>query len=112
MNPSDIAHEKNQQPVEVTGFSEVGGGGFEPPTPGFSIVVSKISKATPSPVTERGYAGSSKFTPRDVEQIAQHVDIESTDLAFVLRHWSSLCDATQDAILKLVRDGVSVSRTS
>lgn len=31
---------KSQQPFEVTGFTEMGGGGFEPPTPGFSILCS------------------------------------------------------------------------
>jgi hypothetical protein len=34
------AQKKSQQPFEVTGFSEMGGGGFEPPTPGFSILCS------------------------------------------------------------------------
>jgi len=37
---STLLHEKSQQPFEVAGFSEVGGGGFEPPTPGFSILCS------------------------------------------------------------------------
>ena len=37
---SSPAQKKSQQPVEVAGFSKMGGGGFEPPTPGFSIVVS------------------------------------------------------------------------
>jgi hypothetical protein len=34
------AQKKSQQPFEVTGFTEVGGGGVEPPTPGFSILCS------------------------------------------------------------------------
>ena len=37
---SSSAQNKSQQPVEVTGFSEMGGGGIEPPTPGFSILCS------------------------------------------------------------------------
>ena len=37
---SSPAQKKSQQPFGVTGFSEVGGGGFEPPTPGFSILCS------------------------------------------------------------------------
>jgi hypothetical protein len=37
---SDRRHKKSQQPFKVTGFREMGGGGFEPPTPGFSILCS------------------------------------------------------------------------
>ena len=37
---SPTAQKRSQQPVEDTGFREVGGGGIEPPTPGFSILCS------------------------------------------------------------------------
>lgn len=33
-------NEKSQKPFGATGFSKVGGGGIEPPTPGFSILCS------------------------------------------------------------------------
>ena len=96
----------------VTGFSEVGGGGIEPPTPGFSIVVSETAEDTVTTDFEREYDNGSISAAVDVQQIAQHFSTNPADLLLLIKHWPSLSDDTQKEILKLVHNDISVSRTS
>jgi hypothetical protein len=90
----------------------VGGGGFEPPTPGFSIVLSETNDSVVSRGCEETYLSGPVGATFDVQQIAQQFGTDSADLAFLIKHWTSLSDETQAVILKLVHDSVSVSTTS
>jgi hypothetical protein len=127
---SSPAQKKSQQPVEVAGFSKMGGGGFEPPTPGFSIVVSDTpeSGASVEPVD-----GSTILTSEPeisaqqiAQQIAQHEGVTvaggvrfpevsvhagtDSELRFLVDAWSELPDSVKNRILRLANDSVTANR--
>ena len=102
---SSPAQKKSQQPFEVTGFSEVGGGGIEPPTSGFSIVVSgdpdSGASVEPATISMRTDAA----TENNAQQKAQHAAPSTTgsDRLSGVRKCSRIDDARVDpALLSLI----------
>tara|TARA_R110002072_G_scaffold13481_3_gene57036 strand:+ start:131964 stop:132284 length:321 start_codon:yes stop_codon:yes gene_type:complete len=95
----------------------MGGGGIEPPTPGFSIVVSDTPGTGASVESVDGSAMLSSKPKTSAQQIAQHErstgaeDVEFPDvrklsgndptLRLLVEVWSELPDSVQSQILRL-----------
>ena len=87
--------------------SEVGRGGIEPPTPGFSIGVSSAPESQLTGHHHTSYANTSDGPITEAQQEAQHYGrdpVEITpDLAQVIEAWPTLPPAIREAVLATLR---------
>ena len=87
--------------------SEVGRGGIEPPTPGFSIGVSSSPESQLTGHHHTSYANTSDGPINEAQQKAQHYGrdpVEITpDLTQVIEAWPTLPPAIREAILAILR---------
>jgi hypothetical protein len=112
-----LAQNKSQQPVEVAGFSEMGGGRIELPTPEFSIVVSDASESVTSIEPASSSTSATDESKTSAQQITQHEnamgaeEVEFPDvrehsgvdpaLSLLVEVWGELPGTVRGQILRL-----------
>ena len=86
--------------------SEVGRGGIEPPTPGFSIGVSSASESALTGHHQTSYANTSDGPITEAQQIAQQYRQETAeidpDLGQLIEAWNTLDGDAPEAVLAII----------
>jgi len=82
-----------------TGFCELGGGGIEPPTPGFSIVASSGDSVAVNRTAVSSYDQRPKIAESRAQQKAQHSELKWADLRILIAACPELSSAAKADIL-------------